>query len=77
MPLATITSFRDLVEIVVTAISLLGGAMALFSGWGALESIRIGQEPEQVAFRINRGLAVGFLFGLPLAIAVATLLAWI
>jgi hypothetical protein len=77
MALATIGNFHDLVEIVVTAVSILGGAMAICSGWEAFEAVLLGQEPERVALRINLGLAFGFFIGLPLAIIVATLLAWI
>ena len=75
MPLATIGNLRDLVEIIVTAISLLGGAMAYASGWAALRAVNVAAPPEELARRVNEGLAVGFLYGWPLAVFVAILLA--
>lgn len=77
MALGVIASIHDLVELVVTAVSILGGFMAFYSGLEAHASITIGEEPEEVAFRINQGLAYGFNVGLPVTILVATLLALI
>lgn len=77
MAISTIGSFRDLVEVVVTAVSILGGFMAFFSGLAAFDFISYAEEPEVLAHRINRGLANGFGFGLPVAVLIATLLALI
>ena len=77
MTLATIATIHDLVELSVTAVSLLGGAMAFCSGREAYQSVRAQEDPERLSFRINTSVAEGFKLGLPLAVVVATLLAWI
>jgi hypothetical protein len=75
MALATISSTSDFIEVIVSGVSVLGGAMAWFSGFQASQSVRIGQRPEVVSRRINEGLATGFDNGLRLAVIALILLA--
>jgi hypothetical protein len=75
MASAMVGSFRDLIEIVVTAVSILGGFMAFYSGLEASRSVQARQSPDQVASLVNRGLARGFGIGFPVAVAVSVTLA--
>jgi hypothetical protein len=74
MPIATIHSVSDFIEVIVSAVSVLGGFMALWSGSAASRSVRANQEPGDVARRVNEGLAVGFEYGLPAAVLALILL---
>ncbi|MBS1879203.1 MAG: hypothetical protein JST31_06805 [Actinobacteria bacterium] len=74
MALAAISSFRDLVEVAVTAVSILGGFMAFCSGFESSLSVRAQDAPDRAAHRVNCGLAYGFNFGLPAAGLVAAIL---
>ena len=58
---------RDLIEAIVTAVSVLGGAMAYFSGRGASKAVAEQDHANVVSERINRGLANGFDWGTWLA----------
>jgi hypothetical protein len=53
----------------MTQFSILGGAMAYFSGFSAAQALADGSPPESLAQRINEGLGEGFLVGSPLAVA--------
>jgi hypothetical protein len=72
--LATVESFRGGIETLVTAVSLLGGFMAFYSGLEASRSVRARRFPDQVGYRINKGLARGFGIGLPVAVIVSAIL---
>lgn len=54
---------RDFVEATVTAVSVLGGVMAVMSGYAASEAVSGGAPAAVVAEQVNRGLAVGFGWG--------------
>lgn len=54
---------RDLVEATVTAVSVLGGVMAVLSGYAASEAVSAGAPAAVVAEQVNRGLATGFDLG--------------
>lgn len=76
MPLATISNARDVVEVLIGAVSVLGGVMAVTSGRAASKATTAGDEPEVLAFRVNDGLADGFESGLPVAVIVSLVLAF-
>lgn len=67
---------RELVESAVTAISVLGGAMAYLSGFHAAQAMAEKCTPEAVSRRLNEGIGLGFVVGSPLAIAALTIEAW-
>lgn len=67
---------RELLEAAVTAISVMGGAMAYLSGFYAAQALAERSRPEIVAQRINEGVGIGFLAGSPLAIAALIIEAW-
>lgn len=75
MAIAAVGSVTDLIEIVVTAVSVLGGCMAYFSGREASRSVGKGEPIRTVGSRIDEGLADGFDIGLPTAAVVAIVLA--
>jgi len=62
------TEIGELVESAVTAISILGGAMAYFSGFSAAQAMTESSPPDTLAQRVNEGLGQGFLVGSPLAV---------
>lgn len=64
---------RDLIEVFVTAVSVLGGAMAYSSGSAAARAVADQQSSDVLAKQVNEGLAVGFEWGMPLA-AIALIL---
>lgn len=74
MAFATIHSAREFIEVLVSAVSVLGGFMAFTSGLEASKAVFAGRRPDKVAYEINKGLAYGFNFGLPAALIVCTLL---
>jgi hypothetical protein len=53
-----------LLEAVVAAVSILGGAMAYESGLGAAEAVSENQPAETLGRRVNEGIAKGFVPGL-------------
>lgn len=67
---------RELVESAVTAISVMGGAMAYLSGFYAAQALSERSSPEIVSQRVNEGIGIGFLAGSPLAIAALIIEAW-
>jgi hypothetical protein len=76
MSVAVITNVReDLIEVFIAGAAVLGGVMAFCSGLAAADSALAGDRPRSLADRVNRGLAEGFLIGLPIAAIAATILA--
>lgn len=60
MLIPEIGDVRNLIESAVTAISVLGGAMAFESGYAANKATSENLDPQIVAQRINEGLGKGF-----------------
>lgn len=69
-------SARELLEAAVTAVSVLGGAMAYYSGYSATQAMSEGQSPEILSERINEGLGEGFTAGWPIAIVALIIGIW-
>jgi hypothetical protein len=67
---------RELIEASVTAISVLGGAMAYCSGYFASQAASEEQPPEVLGQRVNEGLAQGFSWGWPTAIVALIITIW-
>jgi hypothetical protein len=66
----------ELIEAAVTAISILGGAMAYCSGYYASRAMSEEQLPEILSQRINEGIGEGFSWGWPTAIVALIIKAW-
>jgi hypothetical protein len=71
-----VNELRELVEAAVTAVSVLGGAMAYQSGYAAARALSEGLPPEAVSQQVNQGIADGFSLGSPMAAVALILLAW-
>lgn len=71
------TGFSELVQSAVTAVSILGGAMAYTSGYNAARALADEDPPEVAGQSINEGLGRGFAVGFPLAFLVSIIEAWI
>lgn len=69
-------SARELLEAAVTAFSILGGAMAYFSGYLAAQAIYEHQPPHVVAQRVNEGIGEGFTKGALPAILALIIVVW-
>lgn len=69
--------FQELVQSAVTAVSILGGAMAYMSGYRAAWALIENHTPDTLAHTVNVGLAEGFIAGVPLAFGVTILEIWI
>lgn len=69
-------SARELVEAAVIAVSVLGGAMAYFSGYSARQATTEGQPPDILSQRVNEGLGEGFASGWPTAIVALIIGIW-
>jgi hypothetical protein len=67
---------REFLEATVTAVSVLGGAMAYWSGYSASRAVAEGQAADLLSQRINEGLAEGFAIGWPMSIAALIIEAW-
>ena len=67
---------RDLLETAVTAVSILGGTMAITSGYAASQAMIERLDPEILGQRVNEGIGEGFAAGWPLAILVSIIGAW-
>lgn len=67
MEVVGLEDIRELIEAAVTAVSVLGGAMAYFSGRGASKAISEQDRADAVSERVNNGLAIGFDWGTWLA----------
>jgi hypothetical protein len=57
---------RELIESVVTALSILGGTMACSSGYSASRTMSEGRSADMLSRRVNEGLGNGFSAGWPL-----------
>ncbi len=66
----------ELLQSAITAVSILGGAMAYASGFNAARALAEEDPPEVVGQSINEGLGTGFAAGFPLAILVSIIEAW-
>lgn len=75
MALSTISNARDAVEVLIGAVSVMGGFMAVWSGFAGSRSVREGESPETLSHRINKGLSAGFEFGLPASLLALIILA--
>lgn len=54
---------RELLEATVTAVSILGGAMAYTSGFSASRAMQRRQAADILSQRINEGIGQGFAVG--------------
>jgi hypothetical protein len=66
-----------LLEAVVAAVSILGGAMAYESGLGAAETVSENQPGEILGRRVNEGIAKGFVWGWPLSVIALIIELWL
>jgi hypothetical protein len=69
-------SARELLEAAVTAVSVLGGAMAYWSGYSASQAMAEDQPPDILSQRVNQGLGEGFIAGWPVAIMALIIGIW-
>ncbi|HEU4736099.1 MAG TPA: hypothetical protein VFS48_03615 [Solirubrobacterales bacterium] len=67
---------RELLNAAVTAVSVLGGAMAYMSGYFASRAMSEDQLPDALAQRVNEALGRGFDLGWPAAIAALIISVW-
>lgn len=67
---------QNLLEAAVTAVSILGGAMAYESGLAAAEAVAESQTPEILSQRVNEGMAKGFVWGWPLSVITLIIELW-
>lgn len=67
---------RELLNAVVTAVSVLGGAMAYMSGYFASRAMSEDQPPDVLGQRVNEALGRGFDLGWPAAMAALIISAW-
>lgn len=72
-----VEEFQGAVQSAITAVSLLGGAMAYMSGYRAARARNEGCNSDGLAHAINVGLTEGFVAGIPVAAFVAILELWI
>jgi hypothetical protein len=68
--------FSELVDATVTAVSILGGAMAYTSGFAATQGLIERCDPAELAERINVGIARGFLVGAPVSALTLIIEGW-
>jgi hypothetical protein len=66
----------QLIEAAVTAISILGGAMAYCSGYTAAQGVSEELPPEILGHRVNEGLGEGSTWGWPTAIVALIIKVW-
>lgn len=71
------SDIRVLIEAAVTAVSILGGVMALFSGYAAARAMSRRRAPSVLSQWINEGIGEGFTVGAPLAALIFALFLWI
>lgn len=69
-------SAKVLVEAIIAAFSILGGGMALFSGFNAAESLAQDRPPAVVAHSVNKGIGKGFETSASISIATLVIMAW-
>jgi hypothetical protein len=72
---AGITEIHSTIEGIVTAVSILGGAMAYESGLAAVKAMAR-SSPDVLAQRVNEGMGIGFLWGAPLAFVIFIVFIW-
>ena len=77
MVILDLGDLRNLIESAVTAVSVLGGAMAYESGRAAKKATAEKRAPRIVAQRVNEGLGEGFYWGRPTATFCLIFLLWI
>jgi hypothetical protein len=65
-----------LLEAVVTAVSILGGAMAYESGFAAAEAVAENQSAAVLGQRVDEGIAEGFVWGWPLSVIALIIELW-
>jgi hypothetical protein len=65
-----------LLEAVVTAVSILGGAMAYESGLAAAEAVAENQSAAVLGQRVDEGIAEGFVWGWPLSVIALIIELW-
>ncbi|HUC08348.1 MAG TPA: hypothetical protein VMR96_09680 [Solirubrobacterales bacterium] len=70
------TAARELLNAMVTAVSVLGGAMAFMSGYFASQAISKGQPSDVLGQRVNEALGRGFDLGWPAAIVALIISVW-
>jgi hypothetical protein len=70
-----ILSARDWVELLISAVSVLGGFMAFFSGLSARQALIEHASPTGLAHRVNLGIAEGFGVGVLCAVVAVAILA--
>ncbi len=70
-----VLSAHDWVELLIGAVSVLGGSMAFFSGFEAWQAEIEGAAVTEVAARVNHGLAHGFYVGVRAALFAGAILA--
>lgn len=67
---------RELLNAAVTAVSVLGGAMAYTSGYFASRAVSEKQSPEVLGQRVNEALGRGFDLGWPAAVMALMIGVW-
>jgi hypothetical protein len=75
-PLETVGP-RELLEATVTAVSILGGAMAYTSGYSASRAMQRGHTANVLSQRVNEGIGQGFAVGWPVALIAFIIEIWI
>lgn len=70
------TDARDLLNAAVTAVSVLGGAMAYTSGYFASQATSEGQPSDVLSQRVNEALGRGFDWGWPAAVMALIIGVW-
>lgn len=70
------TTVPGLLEAAVTAVSILGGAMAYESGLSAARAVAENCLPEILGQRVNEGIAKGFVWGWPVSMLVFIIGLW-
>lgn len=65
-----------LLEAAVTAVSILGGAMAYESGLSAARAVAEDHPREVLGQRVNEGIAKGFVWGWPVSMLVFMIGLW-
>jgi hypothetical protein len=73
---AGVSEVHSTIESIVTAVSILGGAMAYESGLAAVKTMAANRPARVLSQRVNEGLGVGFLWGAPLALVISIVFIW-
>jgi len=76
VPLFEASDVRELLNAAVTAVSVLGGAMAYASGYFASRAMSEEQSPEILAQRVNEALGRGFDLGWPASVMALMIGVW-